>query len=74
MNTGIEAAISNPFLMQAENNKEEEKMELEKKCRITPSEIENLILHFSLEDLVNHLINSRKISTGEFWEGGMYDM
>ncbi|MCK5092341.1 MAG: hypothetical protein KAR30_07405 [Gammaproteobacteria bacterium] len=74
LNTGIEAALDNPFLMQVEDDKEEQQMALENKCRITPLEIENLILHFSLEDLVNHLIDSRRISTGEFWEGGMYDV
>lgn len=74
LNSGIEAAVNNPFLMNAESHKEEEHMYLEKKCRITPLEIENLITHFSLEDLVHHLVESRKISTGEFWEGGMYDM
>ena len=74
LNTGIEVALDNPFLMQVEDDKEEEQMALENKCRITPLEIENLILHFTLEELVDYLIDSRKISTGEFWEGGMYDV
>lgn len=74
LNTSIEAAPNNPFLMQVEDDKEEKQIALENECRITPVEIENLILHFPLEELVDYLINSRRISAGEFWEDRMYDM
>ena len=40
----------------------------------TPKEIQELISHYSLEDLVKHLIDARRIISGEFWDEGFYDL
>ena len=74
LNTGISAALDNPFLMQAEDEIEEEHLELTMKCRITPHEIENLIMHNSLENLVKMLVDARRIDTGIIWDRGFYDL
>ena len=72
--SGIEAAADNPFLMQEEDNIEAEHMELEMKARITPKEIEKLINHYTLDELVKHLIDARRIMSGDFWDEGFYDL
>lgn len=72
--SGIEAAADNPFLMQEEDNIATEHMELEMKARITPKEIEGLINHYTLDELVKHLIDARRIMSGDFWDEGFYDL
>ena len=74
LNTGIAAALDNPFLMQTEDEIEEQHLELIMKCRITPYEIETLIVHSSLEKLVKLLIDARRIDSGTIWERGYYDL
>jgi hypothetical protein len=49
-------------------------MELEMKGRITPKEIEKLINHYTLDELVKHLIDARRIMSGDFWDEGFYDL
>lgn len=72
--TGISAATSNPFLMQEEDNIEAEHKALEMKGRITPKEVQELIGHYSLEELVKHLIDARRVLSGDFWDEGFYDL
>jgi hypothetical protein len=72
--TGIDAAADNPFLMQAEDNIEAEHKELEMKSRITPNELEALINKYTLEELVKHLIDARRVLSGDFWDEGFYDL
>lgn len=72
--TGIEAALDNPFLMRTEDEIDEEHVALKMKCRITPCEIEELITHNSLENLVRYLIDARRINTGAIWDRGFYDL
>ena len=72
--SGIEAATDNPFLMQAEDNIEAEHKALEMKARITPKEVEELINHYTLEELVKHLIDARRVISGDFWDEGFYDL
>jgi hypothetical protein len=73
--TGISAALDNSYLMQVEEDVEEEHMELAMKSkRITPGEIEVLIMHYSLGEIVEQLISARKVSSGNFWENDFYDL
>jgi hypothetical protein len=72
--SGINAASKNPFLMQEEDNIEAEHIALEMKGRITPKEIQELISHYSLENLVKNLIDARRVISGEFWNEGFYDL
>ena len=72
--SGIEAAADNPFLMKEEDSIEAEHMALEIKARITPKEIEALISHYTLDELVKHLIDARRIISGDFWDEGFYDL
>lgn len=72
--TGINAAANNPFLMQEEDNIEAEHKALEMKGRITPKEVQELINHYSLEELVKHLIDARRVLSGDFWDDGFYDL
>ncbi|HEY5601851.1 MAG TPA: hypothetical protein VIM41_01960 [Gammaproteobacteria bacterium] len=74
LNTGIAAAMDNPFLLQLEDDIEDHRMEMQTNCRITPREIELLILLLPLETLVRHLINARRVSSGQFWDKGFYDL
>lgn len=74
LSTGIAAALDNPFLLQMEDEIDDQHMEMQMKCRTTPQEIESLILHHPLEALVKHLINARRVSSGEFWDQGFYDL
>lgn len=71
---GVEATLNNPFLMQTEDITAELHMDLTGLTRITEREIESLIFRFSLEDLVETLINARKIITGQFWDDEYYDL
>lgn len=71
---GIEAAMENSYLLQIEDDPEEKNIDTQMQCRITPGEIENLILHHSLESLVIHLVNARRVSSGEFWDKGFYNL
>lgn len=70
---GQAAAVENPFLLQVDDNSDDVLMDLKKKARMTPQEIEQLIFHFPLEELVRFLVQSRKVITGQFWEGD-YDL
>ena len=73
--TGISAALDNSYLMQVEEDVEEEHMELVMKSRkITHSEIEALIMHYSPGEIVEQLIGVRKVSSGNFWENDFYDL
>jgi len=45
----------------------------ELKCRMTPKDIQDLVLSHSLKDLVKHLIASRQLVSGVFWNAG-YDL
>jgi hypothetical protein len=72
--TGIEAALDNPFLLQQENLTEEENMEERLQCRITPDEIYALIAHFPLPELVKQIINARKHIIGCFWDDEHFDV
>lgn len=74
LETGVDLAEDNPFLMHMDDNIEVEHRDLEMKCRITPTEIEALINHFTLEDIVDCLITARKMITGEFWGEKHYDL
>lgn len=72
---GISAALDNPFLMQVEEDTEEEHMELAMKSKkITPIEIEAIIRHYPLGEIVEQLINVRKVYSGSFWEADFYDL
>ena len=70
---GQAAALENPFLLQVDDNSDDALMDLKKNARITPQEIEQLVFHFPLEELVKFLVQSRKVITGQFWEGD-YDL
>ncbi len=72
--SGIAAAADNPFLMQQEEDLEAEHKELEMKVRLTPKEIEELINHYTVEELVKHLIDARRVISGDFWDEGFYDL
>lgn len=73
--TGISAALDNSYLMQIEEDVEEEHMELAMKTeKITPGEIEDLIMHYSLGEIVEQLISARKVGSGNFWESDFYDL
>lgn len=71
--TGTAAAIDNPFLMQVDDGRDEEQMELSHRGRMTTHDIEQCIFHFELEVLVKQLIQARRVITGEIWEGD-YDL
>jgi hypothetical protein len=61
--------------VEGDTEKEQEKqLTRELKCRITPKEIRDLVLFHPLEDLVKHLIESRQLISGEFWNVGLYDL
>lgn len=51
-----------------------EQLELTTKCRITPHEIKELVHCHSLEILVKHLIEGRRMASGAFWNVGHYDL
>ena len=63
--------------IRVEGNMEKEQEDLQKrdlKCRMTPKDIQDIVLLHSLGDLVKHLIASRQIISGKFWNVGMYDL
>jgi len=72
-NIGIASASDNPFLMQVDNVADEQMQELQEKSRLTPSDIENYVFQFSIEEITTMLIDSRKVITGAFWERS-YDL
>ena len=51
-----------------------EQMELTVKCRITPHEVRELVQFHSLENLVKHLVEGRRLASGAFWNVGHYDL
>lgn len=72
----LKAAVD-PFRMEAEGDLEraqDEQMDGVQKCRITPSEIEELVELHSLESLVRNLVHGRKLMNGEFWDASHYDL
>jgi hypothetical protein len=71
---GVEATLDNPFLMQMDEDLEDEKYDLETDTRMTERDIEALIFRFTLEELVANLINARKMITGQFWDDEYYDL
>ncbi len=74
-NTGITNDNKNSFLMQTEDDQYEKIMDEQQKTkRLTPNEMEDLIIHFTLWELVYNLVKARKILTGQFWEVGYYDL
>lgn len=74
-NSGISAALDNPFLMQVEDDSEEKHMELEMQSRkSTPAEIEKLVMHYSLREIVDEIIIVRKVGSGNFWKESFYDL
>nr|NIR60762.1 hypothetical protein [Gammaproteobacteria bacterium] len=64
--TGIEAALDNPFLMQQDDGVEEERQEQRMQCRMTADEIDIMVRHFSVEELANQIINARRVAAGDF--------
>ncbi len=74
--TKLETA-ADPFHMHAEDDVEgaqSEQLELAKKCRITQHEIKELVQFHSLESLVTHLIDGRRLISGDFWNASHYDL
>lgn len=74
--TKLKTAVD-PYHIGAEDDvdrAQDERMEIAKKCRITPSEIKELVEFHSLESLVQHLIDGRRLMTGEFWNLSHYDL
>lgn len=74
--TSMKATVDEHHI-RVEGNMEKEQEDLQTrdlKCRMTPKDIQDLILFHSLEDLVKHLISSRQIISGKFWNIGMYDL
>lgn len=72
--TGIEAALDNPFLLQKDDHIEEDNMELQLQRRISPDEVYALISRFPLQDLVKQIIKSRKCVIGGFWDDEHFDL
>ena len=71
------AAAVDPYRMDMEGDTEraqDEQMENAKKCRITPTEIEELIQFHSLESLVKNLIHGRRLMNGQFWDASHYNV
>jgi len=56
------------------DKEQEDQLTRELKCRMTPKDISDLILFHALEDLVKHLVASRQLISGEFWNVGLYDL
>ena len=56
------------------DKEQEDQLTRELKCRMTPKDIRDLILFHALEDLVKHLVASRQLISGEFWNVGLYDL
>ncbi len=71
--SGMAAAKDNPFLLQVDDARDEEVHDHGKAARLAPVDIERVIFHFPLEELVSSLIHSRKVITGLIWEGD-YDL
>jgi len=74
--TTIKATVDE-YHIQVEGNTEkeqEDQLTRELKCRMTPKDIQDLIFFHSLEDLVKHLIASRQLISGKFWDVGLYNI
>ena len=74
--TSIKATVDEHHI-RVEGNTEKEQEDLlkrELKCRMTPKDMQDLILSHSLEELVKHLISSRQLISGKFWDVGMYNL
>ncbi len=61
-------------IAKVRKEQEQERKRLELKCRITPSEIARLVYEHSLEEIVRHVIMSRRVASGHFWGSGAYDL
>jgi len=74
--TTIKATVDEHHIRVEGNTEKEQDDQLTRdlKCRMTPKDIQDLILSHSLEDLVKHLIASRQLISGKFWDVGMYDI
>ena len=74
--TSIKATVDEHHVRVEGNTEKEQEDQLTRdlKCRMTPKDIQDLILSHSLEDLVKHLISSRQLISGKFWDVGMYDL
>jgi len=73
--TKLKAEVDAHYI-QVEDNieaEQEARMVGEMTCRITPLEIRDLVYQHDLEDLVKHLVDGRRLITGEFWDAGYYD-
>ncbi|MCU7833727.1 MAG: hypothetical protein KZQ83_00635 [gamma proteobacterium symbiont of Taylorina sp.] len=73
-NSGIAEASKNPFLMQVDNVADEQAQDIQQQGRLTSSDIEEYVFQFSIEEITNMIISSRKIITGAFWGGDYYDL
>ena len=65
--SGVAANLNNPFLMKIDDDIEDKHYDEMMKTKITPHEIEELIFHFSVEEIVGLIIRARKVITGTFW-------
>jgi len=74
--TSIKATVDEHHIRVEGNTEKEQEDQLtrELKCRMTPKDIQDLIISHSLEDLVKHLIASRQLISGKFWDVGMYNL
>jgi len=74
--TSIKATVDEHHIRVEGNTEKEQEAQLTRdlKCRMTPKDIQDLVLAHSLEDLVKHLIASRQLISGKFWDVGMYNL
>ena len=74
--TSIKATVDEHHVRVEGNTEKEQEDQLTRdlKCRMTPKDIQDLILSHSLEDLVKHLVASRQLISGKFWDVGMYNL
>ncbi len=74
--TSIKATVDEHHIRVEGNTEKEQEDQLTRdlKCRMTPKDIQDLVLAHSLEDLVKHLIASRQLISGKFWDVGMYNI
>ena len=74
--TSIKATVDEHHIRVEGNMEKEQEDQLtrELKCRMTPKDIQDMVLSHSLEDLVKHLIASRQLISGKFWDVGMYNL
>ena len=74
--TSIKSTVDEHHIRVEGNTEKEQEDQLTRdlKCRMTPKDIQDLILSHSLEDLVKHLTASRQLISGKFWDVGMYNL